>query len=75
MKEGEIVITCDTNQSGTIQWISGETAQVLLRNAELWTGSVRSLRLPQSPEDLASTVEENAQRLAPKTRIKSKGNK
>lgn len=48
---GTIVI-CATGQAGTIEWISGNTASVLLRNNDVWCGPLSQCREPQDQADL-----------------------
>ena len=70
MKEGDVVITCDTNQAGTLQCVCKDVACVLLRSGYIWMGNIRMLRLPQPDEDLSHTNDE-----PPKLSVKTGTNK
>jgi uncharacterized protein YaiI (UPF0178 family) len=55
LKEGQVVITNDTGQAGTVcGFVNG--IMVLLQNGDIWHGSENSLRFPQDKADLEAAV-------------------
>lgn len=56
MVPGNVVIVLETNQVGCVQYVAGDQCQVLLKNGELWTGSVGSCRENPTPDEIAATV-------------------
>lgn len=52
MHEGTVVILMSTGQAGTVTHVSGDSAAVLLRNLDIWSGPINQLRLPQSQEEM-----------------------
>lgn len=53
VNEGMVVLI-DTGQAGCVWWTTSEIASVRLLNGDIWTGAIKLLRLPQSPEELAA---------------------
>ena len=49
--EGSVVI-CSTSQAGTLVQLAKGDIWVLLRNGDIFTGSVHEIRFPQDDQDL-----------------------
>lgn len=63
-EEGDVVI-CGSGQAGTIAQICGRSVWVLLRNGNIWIGSMGQIRIPQDEADLEACPIE-VERIEPK---------
>lgn len=70
--DGDVVL-CGSGQAGTIIMVLKDVVHVLLRNGNIWTGSITQCRFPQSQEDLDCAPLE-VERIAPKPKKAKRDN-